>query len=151
MDEAAAEAIVRHPRWIPANDVAPLIDRVGPFTMVAHESLADLANQVRFVLASGMPGNFVECGVWKGGASFLMASLLQRVGDQARNVWMFDSFEGLPAPSDMDGVAAKAWAMGGDSASYRDNLRLPLEEVRDAARQFGLESYVTLVKGWFDQ
>ena len=50
-----------------------MLTRVRPFTMVAEEALIDLAEQVRAVLGYGIPGNFVECGVWRGGASFLMA------------------------------------------------------------------------------
>src|SRR4030095_5966415 len=94
----------------PAQDFAATLARVQPFTMVSTEALVDLAHQVRAVLAYGIPGDFVECGTWRGGASFLMAALLRQAGVADRKVWLCDSFEGIPPPQEIDGQAAKAWA-----------------------------------------
>src|SRR5262245_40646425 len=77
--------------WDDARDFAPLLERVRPFTMVPTESLADLARVTRATLTYGIPGAFVECGVWRGGSSFLMAELLKQAGATDRKVWLFDS------------------------------------------------------------
>ena len=78
--------------------------------MVAEASRVDLALQVKQVLAHNIPGDFVECGVWRGGASFLMGELLRQAGVNDRKVWLFDSFEGLPPPEGIDGPAAVAYS-----------------------------------------
>src|SRR5437879_1152441 len=75
-------------------DLTPILDKVRPFTMVPEPSLVELARQVQATIQCGIPGHFVECGVWRGGTSFLMASLLQQAGVRDRKVWLFDSFEG---------------------------------------------------------
>lgn len=148
--EPLENSVVNRPAWIRTADCAPLLDRVRPFTMVARESLTVLANQVRVLLAAGVPGDFVECGVWKGGAAFLIAELLRRAGDDERKVWLFDSFEGLPNPREVDGAAANEWASQVAGPAYRDNLRVSIEEVQQTALSLGLESRTELVKGWFE-
>jgi hypothetical protein len=119
--------------------------------MVHEESLIELAHQVRAILALNIPGDFVECGVWRGGASFLMADILRQAGVRDRRVWLFDSFAGLPAPQAVDGPAAVAYTEQTDNAWYHDNCTASLEEVQRSASELGLASYTTLVKGWFDQ
>ncbi len=79
------------------HELTAVLDKVRQFTMVAEASLVDLALQVKYLLVSNIPGDFVECGVWRGGAAFLMAELLRQAGVTDRKVWLFDSFEGLPS------------------------------------------------------
>jgi SAM-dependent methyltransferase len=137
--------------WVQERDLPPLLRKVRPFTMVAEESLIELARQVRAVILQGIAGDFVECGVWRGGASFLMADILRQAGVCDRRVWLFDSFEGIPPPEEIDGPAALAWAKNADAPHYFDNLRAPLEQVRQSAAELGLAAYTECVKGWFDQ
>lgn len=137
--------------WTGTRDFAPTLEKVQPFTIVPEESLVDLAYLVRVVLAYGIPGDFVECGVWRGGSSFLMADLLRQAGTRDRRVWLFDSFEGLPSPEAIDGPAATAYASNTDSPGYLDNCRVSVEEVQKSAVELGLGSYTEFVKGWFDQ
>jgi O-methyltransferase len=132
-------------------ELGPLLEKVRPFTMVPVESLTDLAQLVGTALTFNIPGDFVECGVWRGGASFLMADLLRQAGVKGRKVWLFDSFEGLPPPAELDGEAALAYARNKDSPEYLDNCRASLEEVRRSAADLGLGPYTEFVKGWFDQ
>jgi len=122
-----------------------------PFTMVGLESLVDLALQVRTVLSNNISGDFVECGVWRGGASFLMADLLRQEGVSHRKVWLFDSFEGMPPPLDIDGQAAKEWGRNINGRWYFENLKISLPEVQRNAAHLGLSSYTEFIKGWFDQ
>ena len=131
------------------DDIGGLIEKIRPFTMVGTESLTDLARQVQSVLASHLPGDLVECGVWRGGASFLMAGILQRAGVFDRKVWLFDSFEGLPAPDGIDGEFAAQVA--GHPDLHYDNNAVSLEEVERNAEALGLTAHTRFVKGWFDQ
>jgi hypothetical protein len=119
--------------------------------MVCRENLFELARHVQAVIALGISGDFVECGAWRGGAAFLMADLLRQSGVSDRKVWLFDSFEGLPAPQPIDGPTANAWARATQSDSYRDNGRVSPDEVKQNAADLGLTSYLEFVKGWFDE
>lgn len=135
--------------WRATRDLALALDKVGGFSMIRRHGLVTLGKVVRQVLDEGIPGAFVECGVWRGGASFLMADLLKRAGAKDRKVWLFDSFEGHLPPEEIDGPAALEYAANTDSPEYHDNCRVSVEEVRANARTLGLESYTEIVKGWF--
>jgi O-methyltransferase len=137
--------------WSEASDLPPIVQSVRPYSMVPHAALVDLARQTRVVLEQGIPGALVECGAWRGGASFLMALILKHAGVRDRKVWMFDSFEGIQPPEEIDGPAAKAWARNTDGPMYFDNLRAPVDEVRKAATDLGVSEIVDAVKGWFDK
>jgi SAM-dependent methyltransferase len=130
-------------------DFAATLARVQPFTMVSTEALVDLAHQVRAVLTYNIPGDLVECGAWRGGASFLMADLLRQAGATDRKVWLCDSFAGIPPPQEVDGQAAQTWAE--NKAGQFDNLCVSLEEVQQSAAQLGLTAYTEFVKGYFEQ
>ncbi|MBI1766055.1 MAG: class I SAM-dependent methyltransferase [Acidobacteria bacterium] len=132
-------------------DFSATLERVQPYTMVNRESLTALAQQVSAVLVYDIPGAFVECGAWRGGASFLMADLLRQAGATERRVWLCDSFEGIPPPQALDGAAAQAWAADQSGAYSFDNLRVGLEEVQQSAAALGLRQYTEFVKGYFEQ
>src|SRR2546426_698250 len=108
-DETRLRKLLQTPdrTFLTADDLAPILRKVRLYTMVANESLVDLANQILVVVRDNIPGAFAECGVWRGGASFLMADLLREFGVTDRKVWLFDSFEGIPLPQEIDGPAAK--------------------------------------------
>lgn len=122
------------------------IPGIRDLTMVGQGGLAEMVRFVDEVVADGIDGAVVECGVWRGGVSFAAARRLQHHGDD-RPVWMFDSFEGLPPPADVDGPRAKTW---GRDADYHDNCAASLEQVRSDAAELGVLHQVRLVEGWFD-
>ena len=137
--------------WNEVRDLPAVLRSIRPFSMISDAWLTDLARLVQTVLIHDIPGDFVECGVWRGGAAFLMAELLRRVGVRDRKVWLFDSFEGLPPPAAVDGPAARRYAAETADPYYYDNCRVALEDVQATARQLGLTDYIEFVKGWFDQ
>lgn len=112
-----------------------------PYTMTSPERMFALWQAVRHVERRQVPGAFVECGVWRGGSSMLMAhALLQRQRDGARELWLYDTFSGMPAPSahdiDFTGRSAAEQLRAGD----RDDLALAyasLEEVRSNMARTG--------------
>ncbi len=83
------------------------------------------------VLQTDIPGSFVECGVWRGGSAAVMASAIRHCG-QARDLHLFDSFEGLPEPTERDGTMAKEYSGGRASGTLRsvDQCKAGLEEVQ---------------------
>jgi hypothetical protein len=133
-------------------DFGPTLDRIAPFTMppVAIDSLTDLARLVREVLTQGIPGDFVACGVWRGGTAFLMADLLRRAGAGDRKVWLFDSWEGMPPPEPVDGPHAQDCITDPENPLHPDNCRVAVDEVRQSAEDLGLAPYTVIVPGWFD-
>jgi len=79
----------------------------SPWTMVSAEHYNLALSAVEEVNKKGIPGDIVECGVWKGGMSMSMA-LMNLRSNTERRFWLFDTFEGLPEPdSEFDDEEAK--------------------------------------------
>ena len=66
--------------------------------MTSVERLYALYKSVEYVVASGLPGDFAETGVWQGGSCMLIAETLIAFGDRSRRIFLFDTFEGHPKP-----------------------------------------------------
>ncbi len=79
-----------------------IFNAVNPYTMTSPERVAALVEAVRYVVANDIPGDFVECGVWRGGSSMAAAMALRELGDESREVWLYDTYEGMSAPTDED-------------------------------------------------
>jgi hypothetical protein len=135
--------------WREVRQLSTSLDSVRPLSMVHDFGLIHLSRILRTVLEDQVPGDLVECGVWKGGAAFLLADQLKRAGNHDRKVWMFDSFEGLPPPDEIDGAAALAYSREPGRPDNFDNCRVTLEEVEASAQKLGLTAHTKLVKGWF--
>lgn len=88
----------------PDFDAATLttIAEVGRFTMTSRERLAAVCDAVRYVDRYKIPGAIVECGVWAGGCAMAAARTLTEVGDTTRDLYLFDTFEGMSEPSEAD-------------------------------------------------
>jgi len=84
--------------------VAEIIHKVRPFTMTSCERVSALAHAVRYVVRANIPGDIVECGVWRGGSMMAAAFTLQAEGDVSRTLHLFDTFEGMAPPTEMDRV-----------------------------------------------
>lgn len=90
---------------------AALIASLSPFTMTSAERLWSLVGAVRYVTDTGLVGDFVECGVWRGGSVMAMAKELSNLGVTDRHIWLYDTFAGMTEPTEFDveagtGVAA---------------------------------------------
>ena len=79
-----------------------LLKKVRPYTMTSNERVAVLESAVRHVVAQNYPGAFVECGVAKGGSTMAMAYTLLELGISDRDLYLYDTFEGMPEPDDVD-------------------------------------------------
>jgi hypothetical protein len=76
-----------------------LSERCAPFTMTSPERRYALWQAARHV--GGLPGDYVECGVWRGGSSMLAALTFAANGDD-RGLWLYDTFEGMSEPTARD-------------------------------------------------
>jgi O-methyltransferase len=126
--------------------LARLVLQVKPtFTMVKTRNLLNLVSLVEKVNMMDLPGDIVECGVWNGGASAMMAfACFKTKTSRERQLWLFDSFEGLPPPGPKDGeLENKQFFDGmcrGSVSSVEkafSKLSLPFENIR-------------IVQGWFE-
>jgi hypothetical protein len=73
-----------------------------PFTMTGLDRLAAIIHAVKHVVQHGVPGDIAECGVWRGGSMMAVALTLQSLGEANRALYLYDTFEGMPAPTPRD-------------------------------------------------
>jgi O-methyltransferase len=114
-------------------------------TMIGRDRLHSLRSCTELVIKEGIPGDLLEAGVWRGGATILMRAVLLVHGITDRRVFVADSFRGLPPP---------------DVAEYPDDegsalhripfLAVSVDEVKENfARYDLLDDQVVFVEGWF--
>jgi O-methyltransferase len=82
-----------------------LYETAKPYTMTTIERMYALHQACRYVVKSGVRGDIVECGVWRGGSSMLAALSLLALTER-RPLWLYDTFEGMPEPGALD----KKWS-----------------------------------------
>jgi hypothetical protein len=73
-----------------------------PWTMTSYDRLFALIVAVRYVVANSIPGDVAECGVWRGGSMQAVARTLSQLGAADRHLHLFDTFEGMPPPTEED-------------------------------------------------
>jgi hypothetical protein len=78
------------------------VHAVEEFTMTSLERRYHLLQSVRHVVKHRVPGSIVECGVWRGGSMMLVAKTLIECGDTSRDLYLYDTFEGMPPPAKAD-------------------------------------------------
>jgi O-methyltransferase len=129
---------------------AQSVYRVMPYSLVGASGLEATFDAASEIVKNRIPGDFVECGVARGGCAALMATVAAKASP-ARRMWLFDSFEGLPSPT---------------SADYGQNLRSTGKHIRPLVRgsclgtkeqveallfsRFGFaRDSIVLMQGWF--
>ena len=126
------------------HDAIDIIERVAPYTMIGFERLFALITAVRYLAQSGVLGAFVECGVWRGGATAATALTLKAVGAAPRDTYLYDTFEGMTRPGDEDWNfndedAATTFAEKRTAENRADWNAASLDDVRDNFRRLGLD------------
>lgn len=91
--------------------------RVRAFTQTSVQRRAALYESLQHVFRHRIPGDFVECGVWRGGSAMLAAFALRHAGHSDRKIYLYDTYAGMPPPSardvDLHGVSAREkWSEG---------------------------------------
>ncbi|MGH3636077.1 MAG: TylF/MycF/NovP-related O-methyltransferase [Mycobacterium sp.] len=115
-------------------------------TMIGMQRLTSLQRCVETVLADDVPGDLIECGVWRGGSCILMRAVLAAYGDETRCVWLADSFAGLPPPDTANYKADKWHRLD----LFAGILAVPEAEVRANFQRYGLlDDRVRFLAGWF--
>ncbi len=132
--------------------VKELIQKVRPYSMVPDSGLEFLIESVQSVIDQKIAGDFIECGVWKGGCAAAMKLTESALQPRStRLLHLFDSYEGLPPTQPVDGPMAQSWQQAVDSPWYFDNCMASLELVQQNFSQLGLlDTTVRFYKGWFE-
>jgi O-methyltransferase/8-demethyl-8-(2,3-dimethoxy-alpha-L-rhamnosyl)tetracenomycin-C 4'-O-methyltransferase len=116
-------------------------------TMVGLRRLENIRDLAQRVLDEGVPGDFIETGVWRGGCCILMRGVLAANSITDRKVYAADSFAGLPPPN-LEGFPQDT---GWNFHEYKE-LAISLENVKDNFSRYGLlDEQVVFVKGWFTE
>ncbi len=119
-----------------------IFDKCQLYTMAELENAYALYEATKYIVASGIPGDFVECGVWKGGSAMIIAHTLLLAGEKDRKIYLYDTFEGMPKPTPVDRTivgclfALDRWKKEQQNG-YNTWCFSPLEEVRKNVESTG--------------
>ncbi|MED2981358.1 TylF/MycF family methyltransferase [Bacillus thuringiensis] len=114
-------------------------------SMIGRERMNQLQAAMETVVRENIEGDFIETGVWRGGSCIFMNGFLQANNITNRNVWVADSFEGLPTPN-----LEQYPKDYGDYLHTFDYLRVSLEQVQENFKKYDLlNDQVKFLKGWF--
>lgn len=150
-----ANTIYRDPSIGPSN-AGPYRDKLREFgldwpvsahTMIGLKRLRNLRELAEKAIAEKVPGDFIETGVWRGGACILLRGILAAHGITDRIVYVADSFAGLPPPNPQAFPDDEGWSLNDFS-----ELSVSLAQVKENFERYGLlDDQVQFVKGWFSE
>jgi len=92
-----------------------------PYTMTSIERMYGLYGAVKYIIENDLKGDFVECGVWKGGSSMLIAQMLKKRDVTDRKIYLYDTFEGMSEPTELDFSYDNESAKGQLDSSSKEN------------------------------
>jgi O-methyltransferase len=114
-------------------------------TMIGIKRLENVEYCIREVVKNNVEGDVMELGVWRGGTTIFMRAMLKELNSTNRNVWVADSFEGLPRPDKKKYPADK-----NDKHFLFRELAVSLEDVKHNFEKYELlDDRVKFLKGWF--
>ncbi len=155
LNRALARANLELSPRAPADVLEPeferFLERCEEYTMTSRERMYSVFQAARYVSAAGITGDVVECGVWRGGSSMMAALTLDAAGE-ARRFWLYDTFEGMPAPTAEDvglhGEDAFAEWQRNQRGEINEWCYAPLDDVRTNLQSVGIpENRLELVAG----
>jgi predicted O-methyltransferase YrrM len=122
-----------------------IYSKVQPLTMLSLERFLANLRAIEYIVQNRIPGDIVECGVWRGGSAMAMALALLRLSDTSRTLWMYDTFQGMTDPTDADkshgGIGAEELLTAAKEHEVRERSLVlayaSLEDVRNNMRATG--------------
>jgi O-methyltransferase len=127
------------------------------YTTTSRERRYVLYKAVEYVVKAKIPGDLVECGVWKGGSSMIMAYTLLKMGDNKRKIWLYDTYAGMSKPTEEDKTFDESsYAIDYWKKSQRGNYNLwafsPIAEVKKNMLSTGYpEKNLIFIKGKIEE
>lgn len=125
-----------------------LLIKVAPYSVDSYGALGNVYDLARDIEERGIKGAYVECGTWKGGCAAVMGAMTKRF-NSGRTTWYFDSFEGMPEPTEKD--ARGRGKTGTVQDIMGDKLKASVSDVEEIAYkilQLSKDKNI-IVKGWF--
>jgi O-methyltransferase len=117
------------------------------YSMCGFKRLENLEYCLRTAVVNGVRGDFIETGVWRGGACIFATGVLRALGQHHRTVWVADSFQGLPPPD-----VAQFPRDRGSTFHQFEELRVSRAKVARAFELFGFkDANVRYIEGFFEQ
>ena len=114
-------------------------------TMIGLKRLDNIEYVIKTIVAEGVEGDFIETGVWRGGAAIFMKAVLKDVGVSRRTIWLADSFQGVPKPNEKEYASDK-----GNRLHTLKILKVSKAEVENNFRLFDLlDEHIVFLDGWF--
>ena len=145
--------VVRYATNFSPHELATM-QKVKGMTATGPGRMVGLMDAVKYVVANGIEGAFIECGVWRGGSSMVAAYTLLELGDTSRDLFLFDTFEGMSPPTAkdvmFDGTKAEDLLKVSERREDLDNYWCigSLENVRRNMLSTGYpEAKIHLIKG----
>ncbi|MCC7302168.1 MAG: class I SAM-dependent methyltransferase [Bacteroidia bacterium] len=145
------------PDGLPADIAEPafrnFFKKCTALTYTRPDALYALYSATQYVCRNNIPGDMVECGVWKGGSAMMMALVLLQEGQSHRKLWLYDTYEGMSEPTarDVDFRGADAGALlDSQEKGAEKNVWCysPMEEVKTNLISTGYpEENLVFVKG----
>ena len=108
------------------------------------EVIYSVYNNIKYIVQNEIPGDVVECGVWKGGLMQLAALTLLELGDTSRKIYLYDTFEGMPEP----GVFDKDW---NDNSPHSKWESLRWENDASLGSRFGFGGSLEIVRSIMEE
>ena len=113
------------------------------YSMASVPRLINTVKSCRYVVENEIAGDFVECGVWRGGNGILAKKLFEKMGSD-KNVWMFDTFPGMTKPTSVDvragtKISAQNQFAESQKGDYTDWCYASLNEVKQNCSDSSLD------------
>jgi hypothetical protein len=124
-----------------------------PYTMTSIERMYALYNAVTYIVKNNIAGSFVECGVWRGGSSMMIALTLKELGVSNRAIYLYDTYEGMSEPTadDVDFRGGQAKELMEQNVDNKQNSVWCLADLNDVQSNMRSTGYpldlVHFVKG----
>lgn len=125
-----------------------------PYTMASLARMYGLYEAINYVVKNNIPGDFVECGVWKGGCSMIAGLTLRNAGDSGRRLWLYDTYSGMTQPTVKDvqaggaSAALPVWRKSKQENGANDWNYASIDEVKENMMSTGYpEENTILVQG----
>jgi len=157
--QADAAEMEARARWVEQEpDFIPIMEKARPYTMTSVERMFSMYQAVRYIEKAKIEGAIVECGVWRGGSIMIAISTLTSLGSSAREIFLFDTFEGLPKPDPIldvdiwDNKGHDGWIQEARGAEASNWAYASLNDVRSNVLELGYpEHLIHFIKGMVER
>ncbi|UZQ55629.1 class I SAM-dependent methyltransferase [Trichothermofontia sichuanensis B231] len=126
-----------------------IVEKIRPFSLLSEARLHNLYTKAKEICINDLPGNFVECGTYRGGVAAMLGVIIQRYSSRPRKVYAFDTFEGMPEPTEIDKHQNTPANQTGFGAGA---LKAPIaENIAKICQILNVQDIVVPVQGLFAQ